>query len=44
MRGSGQGSGGYTITFRNIIVEDPRPTLQPFKIIMECKKISIVLH
>ena len=35
MRGSGQGSGGYTITFKNIIVEDPRPTLQPFKILMK---------
>ena len=40
MRGSGHGSGGYTITFRNIIVEDPRPTLQPFKIIMECMEIK----
>ena len=40
MRGSGYGSGGYTITFRNIIVEDPRPTLQPFKIIMECMEIK----
>ena len=44
MRGSGQGSGGYTIVFRNIIVEDPRPTLQPFKIIMECMKIVSLLH
>ena len=44
MRGSGQGSGGYTIVFRNIIVEDPRPTLQPFKIIMECMKIITIFH
>ena len=35
MRGKGGGSGGYTITFKNIVVEDPRPTLQPFKILME---------
>ena len=37
MRGKGGGSGGYTITFRNIVVEDPRPTLQPYKILMEGK-------
>ena len=37
MRGKGQGSGGYTITFKNINVEDPRPTLQPYKILMEGK-------
>ena len=37
MRGKGQGSGGYTVTFKNINVEDPRPTLQPFKILMEGK-------
>ena len=37
MRGQGGGSGGYTITFKNIIVEDPRPTLQPYKILMEGK-------
>ena len=35
MRGSGGGSGGYSLTFRNIRVEDPRPTLQHFKILME---------
>ena len=35
MRGEGQGEGGYTVTFRNIVVEDPRPTLQHFKILME---------
>ena len=37
MRGAGQGEGGYTLTFRNIVVEDPRPTLQHFKILMEGK-------
>ena len=31
----GHGEGGYTLTFRNIVVEDPRPTLQSFKIMME---------
>ena len=35
MRGEGQGEGGYSVTFRNIVVEDPRPTLQHFKILME---------
>ena len=35
MRGQGEGEGGYTVTFRNIVVEDPRPTLQHFKILME---------
>ena len=35
MRGEGGGEGGYTVTFRNILVEDPRPTLQHFKILME---------
>ena len=35
MRGQGKGDGGYTVTFRNIVVEDPRPTLQHFKILME---------
>ena len=35
MRGNGEGSGGYTVTFRNIRVEDPRPTLQHFKILMQ---------
>jgi len=35
MRGEGKGSGGFTIEFRNIVVEDPRPTLQHFKILME---------
>ena len=33
--GVGAGEGGYTVTFRNIVVEDPRPTLQHFKILME---------
>ena len=35
MRGAGGGEGGYTITFRNIVVEDPRPTLQHFMIAMQ---------
>ena len=35
MRGEGEGSGGFNVTFRNIVVEDPRPTLQHFKILME---------
>ena len=35
MRGEGGGDGGYTVTFRNIVVEDPRPTLQTFKILMQ---------
>ena len=35
MRGNGQGSGGSTIVFRNIRVEDPRPTHMHFKIMME---------
>ena len=35
MRGRGYGSGGSTITFRNIRVEDPRPTHMHFKIMME---------
>ena len=35
MRGEGGGSGGYTVTFRNIKVEDPRPPLQNFKILMQ---------
>ena len=35
MRGQGQGSGGGDITFRNIVVEDPRPTHNHFKILME---------
>ena len=34
LRGKGQGSGGFTITFRNIVVEDPRPTHMHFKIMM----------
>ena len=34
MRALGGGSGGYTVHFRNITVEDPRPTLQHFKIMM----------
>ena len=35
MRGNGQGSGGSTVVFRNIRVEDPRPTHMHFKIMME---------
>ena len=35
MRGKGHGSGGSTITFSNIRVEDPRPTHMHFKIMME---------
>ena len=35
MRGSGRGSGGYNLIFRNIVQEDPRPTLQPYKLLME---------
>ena len=35
MRGEGGGSGGDNIVFRNIAVEDPRPTLQHFFIAME---------
>ena len=35
MRGQGAGEGGYTLTFRNIVVEDPRPTKQHFQILMQ---------
>jgi len=35
MRPKGGGSGGNTVTFRNIVVEDPRPTLQHFMIAMQ---------
>merc|ERR1719361_709544 len=35
MRGRGRGSGGSNVIFRNIAVEDPRPTLQHFMIAME---------
>ena len=35
MRSKGEGEGGYTVYFRNIKVEDPRPTLQAFKLFME---------
>jgi len=35
MRSAGEGEGGYTVYFRNIKVEDPRPTLQAFKLFME---------
>ena len=34
LRGVGSGSGGSTITFRNIVVEDPRPTHMHFKVMM----------
>ena len=37
MRGQGGGEGGYTLTFRNIVVEDPRPTKQHFQILMQGK-------
>ena len=35
LRGVGEGEGGYTITFRNFVVEDPRPTHQAFKLMMQ---------
>ena len=35
MRGRGGGSGGDNVVFRNIVVEDKRPTLQHFMIAME---------
>ena len=35
MRGNGQGTGGFTVVFRNIVVEDTRPTMASFKIQME---------
>ena len=35
LRGVGEGEGGYTITFRNLVVEDPRPTHQAFKLMMQ---------
>lgn len=35
MRGAGGGSGGDNLVFRNIAVEDPRPTLQHFMIALE---------
>ena len=35
LRGVGSGEGGYTITFRNFVVEDPRPTHQAFKLMMQ---------
>merc|ERR1712241_630468 len=35
MRGEGGGSGGSNVVFRNIAVEDKRPTLQHFMIAME---------
>ena len=38
MRSNGKGEGGYTVYFKNIKVEDPRPTLQPFKLFMEAQK------
>ena len=40
MRGEGGGDGGFTVTFRNIVVEDPRPTLQHFKILMQGQEES----
>lgn len=35
MRGEGKGNGGEGVVFRNIRVEDTRPTLQPFLIVMQ---------
>ena len=35
MRGEGKGAGGQGVLFRNIRVEDPRPTLQHFMIAMQ---------
>ena len=35
MRGQGSGSGGSSVIFRNIVVEDPRPTHMHFKVMME---------
>ena len=35
MRGEGKGAGGQGVIFRNIRVEDPRPTLQHFMIAMQ---------
>lgn len=35
MRGEGGGDGGSNVVFRNIRVEDPRPTLQHFMIAMQ---------
>ena len=35
LRGKGEGTGGFTMTFRNIAVEDPRSTHMHFKIMME---------
>ena len=35
MRGNGQGTGGFTVVFRNIVVEDTRPTMASFKLQME---------
>ena len=35
MKAQGGGEGGETITFRNIVVEDKRPTTQHFVIAME---------
>jgi hypothetical protein len=38
MRGEGKGGGGAGVTFRNINVEDPRPTLQQFFLCMSVPK------
>jgi len=35
MRGHGAGQGGSRLIFRNIVIEDPRPTMQQFFILME---------
>lgn len=41
MRGQGGGEGGYTLTFRNIVVEDPRPTKQHFQILMQGVEVNV---
>lgn len=38
MRGEGNGSGGAGVVFRNINIEDPRPTLQQFFLCMTVPK------
>merc|ERR1711973_87903 len=34
LRGGGGGDGGSRLTFRNIVVEDPRPTMQLFMLLL----------
>jgi hypothetical protein len=38
MRGEGGGAAGAGVTFRNITIEDPRPTLQQFFLCMTVPK------